>query len=70
MKYNRSAVKEEYINIEDKLPEKGKDIIGIDSNDDKVYCFRCACSNPNCLEWRSPFGGAIITEIFKWKYDV
>lgn len=57
-------------NINDVLPEKGKDIIGIDDNGNKVYCFRCQCNNDNCIEWRSPFGGAIITVIIKWKYDI
>lgn len=60
---------DEYIMIKNQLPEKGKDIIGIDYNGDIHYCFRCACGNPNCKEWRcSMTGYGLIIRIQKWKY--
>ena len=57
-------------NIKDKLPEKGEDIIGYDSNGNKHYVFRCSCPNENCLEWRCSLTGfGMLVEIIKWKYD-
>ena len=32
----------EFILVKEQLPEKGKDIIGIDEDGNKHYCFRCA----------------------------
>jgi len=59
----------EFINIKDQLPEKGKDIIGVDNNGDISYCFRCNCHNPNCTEWRESLSGyGLIVNIVKWKY--
>ena len=63
------APPDDFINITDKLPEKGKDIIGIDDQDREQYCFRCACHNPNCKEWRcSITGNGLIINILRWKY--
>lgn len=53
----------------EKLPEKGKDIIGIDDRGNKHFCYRCNYHNPNCMEWSSIFGGAIMVNIIKWKYE-
>lgn len=51
------------------LPIKGKDIVGITSNGDKVYCFRCNCQDPYCAEWRDSIGGyGLIVKIVKWEY--
>ena len=60
----------EIFNIEDKLPEKGTDIIGYDPNGDKHYCFRCNCHNINCMEWRCQItGGGLLIKVVKWEYD-
>jgi len=59
-----------FILITEQLPEKGKDIIGIDKNGNKHYCFRCNCHNQNCTEWRCSITGfGIITDIKKWIYE-
>lgn len=60
-----------FIDIKDQLPEKGKDIIAIDENDNTHYCFKCACPNPKCNEYRcSITGGALMfLDIIKWKYE-
>ena len=59
-----------FIPIDVLLPEKGKDIIGVDTNNKKHFCFRCACNNPDCNEWRSSVtGGHMLISILKWKYD-
>lgn len=60
----------ETFNIEDKVPEKGVNIIGFDSDGDKHYCFRCNCGSPNCMEWRcSVTGYGLIINVVKWMYD-
>lgn len=59
-----------FILIKEQLPDKGKNIIGIDENGNKHYCFRCACSNQDCKEWRcSLTGHGLIINIVKWKYE-
>lgn len=59
-----------WININDVLPDKGKDIIGVDGNGNKHYCFRCACHNDKCTEWRCSLSGfGLIIDIIKWKYE-
>ena len=51
------------------LPIKGKDIEGITSNGEKVYCFRCNCQDPYCAEWRCSITGCgLIVKIVKWEY--
>lgn len=60
----------EVISLKQQLPEKGKNIIGIDEEGNKYYCFRCACHNPNCKEWRcSLTGSGLIIDVVKWKYE-
>jgi len=60
---------EEYILIKDQLPQKGKDILGIDNNGNEHHCFRCSCGNPKCTEWRCSITGfGLIINIKKWKY--
>lgn len=59
-----------YISVNEELPEKGKDIIGIGYNGRVYHCFRCACHNPNCKEWRcSLTGNGLLISIEKWKYE-
>lgn len=63
-------MKQEFISIKDQLPEKGKDIIGIDKDGNKHYCFRCECHNPNCKEWRSSLTGyGLMIDVDKWIYE-
>ena len=51
------------------LPIKGKDIEGITSNGEKVYCFRCNCQDPYCAEWRCSITGFHLNvNIIKWEY--
>ena len=60
----------EYILISEELPEKGKNIIGIDNRGKKHYCFRCACHNQDCLEWRCSITGyGLIIHVIKWTYE-
>lgn len=54
--------------ITDKLPKKGKDVLGIDAEGGEYCCYRCACHNPNCTEWRCPIGGGLMINVIKWKY--
>jgi len=57
-------------NIKDKLPTKGVDIIGYDSEGLSYFCFRCNCGNPDCLEWKcSITGHTLIVEIIYWRYE-
>jgi len=50
------------------LPEKGKDIIGIDADGRRHECYRCACHNPKCKGWRcSHTGNRIINNIIHWE---
>lgn len=58
-----------FIEIDDELPEKGKDIVGIDEYGSKYYCFRCACHNPKCMEWRCSITGyGLMVNIVRWTY--
>ena len=60
-----------FIDIDETIPDKGKDILGIDSYGNEHYCFRCDCHNPNCMEWRCSITGmALIINIVKWRYLV
>ena len=59
----------DFINITDQLPEKGRDCIVICSDGDIKEAFRCSCTNPKCKEWRDSFTGfGLIIEVIKWKY--
>ena len=63
-------MEKEFISIEKQLPEKGKDIIGIDKFGNKHYCFRCNCHNFDCKEYRcSLTGSGLFIDIVKWKYN-
>ena len=56
--------------IENEYPEKGKDIIGIDKDGNKHYCFRCACKNNNCKEWRCSITGfGLMINIIEWEHE-
>lgn len=56
-------------NIKDNLPEKGKDIIGYDSENNEYFIFRCNCKVDNCMEWRCSITGLpVLINIIKWKY--
>jgi hypothetical protein len=58
-----------FIFIKEQLPEKGKEIVAIDSNGNKHFCFRCACKNDNCTEWRCSITGfALLIDVVKWQY--
>lgn len=60
---------DEFILIKNQLPEKGKDIVGIDGFENSHYCYRCDCYNPNCKEWRCSITGyGLIIDVVKWKY--
>jgi len=60
---------DDFIDIKEQLPDKGKDIIGILPNGEKRYCFRCNCHVNNCHEWRDSITGfGLMVEIVKWKY--
>lgn len=55
--------------IKEKLPEKGKDIVGVDKEGKEHYVFRCNCSNKDCAEWRcSTTGFGLIVNIVRWRY--
>jgi len=61
--------KTKFKKIEDMLPPKKVDILGVDEKGNKHYIFRCACSNENCTEWRCSLTGyAVITNIIEWDY--
>lgn len=58
-----------YIEIDKQIPQKGKDIIAIDSEGIKHNCFRCNCSLANCNEYRCSITGyLLIFKIVKWEY--
>ena len=58
----------DWISINDRLPEKGVDV-HVKINEDETYCvFRCACHNPNCKEWRdSLMGYALMINPQYWR---
>lgn len=57
----------DFIEIDDVLPEKGKDIFALLDNGDFRYCFRCNCHNPNCMEWRDSMTGmGLLVNVVKW----
>ena len=57
---------DDLILITDQLPDKGRNIIGYDSDGDKHYCFLNTC----CNEWRCSITGyGLLIDIVKWKYD-
>ena len=60
----------EFILVKEQLPEKERDVIGIDDSGNKHYCFRCACHNQKCREWRcSLTGSGLIIDVVKWIYE-
>lgn len=62
--------KDQFISISDSLPDKGKDIIGLDDEGNIIYCFRCACKRPECKEWRCTItGSGLMVNVIKWKYN-
>jgi hypothetical protein len=58
----------DWISINDRLPEKGVDV-QVKISEDETYCvFRCACHNPNCKEWRdSLMGYALMINPQYWR---
>lgn len=56
---------DEFNLISDQVPERGKNIIGIDDRGEKHYCYLSKIGD----EWRSLFGGGLLINIVKWKYD-
>ena len=60
---------DEYTDITIDIPEKGRDVHGYDSFGNEHYCFRCACHNLNCMEWRCSFTRMVLMiDIVKWRY--
>jgi hypothetical protein len=59
------SASDDYISIKDQLPEIGKNIIGIDENDNIHYCYLSKFN-----EWRCSLTGfGLIINIIKWKYE-
>lgn len=57
----------EYFHTQEKLPDKGVDIIGVDDGGDTYYCYRCNCHNMDCVEWRCSLTGAnLMINVIKW----
>lgn len=53
------------IKITENLPEKAKDLVVIDSNGNKHWCYRCACKNEKC-----PITGSMIMiDVIEWEYE-
>ena len=58
------------IKITEKLPEKAKDLVVIDSDGNKYWCYRCACKSENCMEFRCPITGSMIMiDVVEWEYE-
>jgi hypothetical protein len=58
------------IKITENLPEKAKDLVVIDSNGNKHWCYRCACKNEKCMEFRCPITGSMIMiDVIEWEYE-
>jgi hypothetical protein len=52
------------------LPEKGREIVGLDELGNEYYCFRCNCVYESCDEWRDSLTGyGLSVDIKKWKYE-
>ena len=59
----------DFISIEEELPDKGEDIIAIDSYGNEHYCYRCKCPNEYCVEWRCSVSGYHLSiDVIRWKY--
>lgn len=60
--------KENWINLSDQLPAKGKDIKVKTSKGKVHYAFRCHCQNEDCLDWRDQITGYLldIGEVIEW----
>ena len=58
------------IKITEKLPEKAKDLVVIDSDGNKHWCYRCSCKSENCMEFRCPITGSMIMiDVVEWEYE-
>ena len=58
------------IKITENLPEKAKDLVVIDSNGNKHWCYRCACKSENCMDFRCPITGSMIMiDVIEWEYE-
>jgi len=54
---------------ENNLPEGGKNLIVIDNEGNKLFCYRCSC-NPNCKTIKCCLsGGTLMINPKKWKYN-
>lgn len=63
-------MEEDFILLSDKIPNKGKGVVVIDSDSKIHYCFRCSCKNKSCLEWRCSITGfSLLIDVVKWKYQ-
>lgn len=68
IKYNRNNIyKHDYVLVSDTLPEKGVDIIMVDTDNNKHHVFRCNCHNSKCNNYRcSGTGLELIIDPYKW----
>lgn len=60
---------DEYILVKDQLPEKGKNVIGVEEDGSAYECYRCSCPIQNCKTWKCSLTGyALIIDVVKWRY--
>jgi hypothetical protein len=58
------------IKITENLPEKAKDLVVIDSDGNKHWCYICACKSENCVDFRCPITGLMIMiDVVEWEYE-
>jgi hypothetical protein len=58
------------IKITENLPEKAKDLVVIDSDGNKHWCYRCACKSENCVDFRCSITGLMIMiDVVEWEYE-
>jgi len=61
-------MEKDWIDINDQLPERGKDIIAICDDGLEHELFLCSCPH-NCRTWKcSLLGYSMILDVVKWKY--
>lgn len=52
MIYRLSKMEENnFTNIKDRIPDKNKDLICIDSNNSYIFCFISICSVQSCMDF-------------------
>lgn len=58
-------LKDGWIPTSYELPERGKEIVGLDSDEKEHHIFRGHVGGEN---WQSIFGGQLLVDIKYWKY--